>query len=241
MSNRVRHFMAQEVKAVLPLLQDGYHAVARFQTNRNPENKEQLELYLLELGQALRVFKEIVQINKQDYFDAILQEDLAISDRIIALDTAVGAMHIEFSVPRMYMHRETKALKNALERIRISKADSVAPKMPEALCTGIAASAGIATGKVKQIRKDSDYKHVAEGAIIVTRMTRPELVFSLDKAAAIVTDIGGLLCHAAIVAREKQIPCVVGTGNATELLKDKQLIEVNGSTGIVKAVQKHLS
>ena len=232
--------MPEAVNAVLPLLQDGYQAIGRYQNHRSSENKEALEHHLLELGQALQQFKEVVQSAKQDYFDAVLKEDLNLSDRIVALDTAVGALYIAFSVERKYMHRESRELKGVLEQIRINKADRRAPVVPEALCTGVPASVGVATGKVKLIRKDSDYKHVSEGAIIVASMTRPELVFVLSKIAAIVTDIGGSLCHAAIVAREKRIPCVVATGNATSVLKNKMLIEVDGSRGTVKSVRKNL-
>jgi pyruvate, water dikinase len=68
-------------------------------------------------------------------------------------------------------------------------------------------------------------------------MTRPELTYGLKHIVAIVTDIGGLLCHAAIVARERNIPCVVATKNATQVIRDKMLIEVNGTTGVVASVK----
>ena len=60
----------------------------------------------------------------------------------------------------------------------------------------------------------------------------PELVFGLDRVAAIVTDIGGRLCHAAIVARERGVPCVVGTGDATAKLRSRMLVTVDGDAGV---------
>ena len=234
MSNRVRYFMAEEVKAILPLLHKTYHAIGRFQKDRSADNQAVLETCLHEAGRRLQVFKPVMQPSKQDYFDAISREELSISDRIVALDTAVGSLHIEFSVPRMYMHQESKELREALEQIRIDKAEQRAIPSGEALCTGIAASPGVASGKAKLVRKRSDYKHIQDGAILVAEMTRPELVYGLGKVAAIVTDVGGMLCHAAIVAREKEIPCVVGTKDATKVLKNRMLIEVDGTRGLVR-------
>ncbi len=125
MSNRVRYFMAEEVRAVLPLLHETYRAIGAFQRDRSPENQRVIEAYLSEVGRELQAFKPVIQISKQDYFDAVLRGELNLSDRIIALDTAVGTLHIEFSVPRKYMHRESRELKGALERIRIDRADQI--------------------------------------------------------------------------------------------------------------------
>jgi phosphohistidine swiveling domain-containing protein len=233
MSNRVRHFMVEEVEAVLPLLHETYHALGRFQENRSDERWVVLESYLQKAGVALQIFKPLLQSSKQAYFDAILKNDLDISDRIVALDTAVGSLHIEFSVPRAYAHRESETLKEALWQIRVHDADRLPPPQSEALCTGIAASPGVASGKAFLIRKASDYKHVPKGAVVVAEMTRPELVYALRNVSAIVTDIGGLLCHAAIVAREKRIPCVVATKKATQVIRERMLVKVDGSKGTV--------
>lgn len=77
-------------------------------------------------------------------------------------------------------------------------------------------------------------KSFHEGEILVAGMTRPDYVPYMEKAAAFVTDGGGILCHAAIIAREMQKPCVVGTGVATKTLKDGDLVEVDANKGIVK-------
>ena len=67
-------------------------------------------------------------------------------------------------------------------------------------------------------------------------MTRPEMGAALDRAAAYITDEGGLMCHAAIIAREMHKPCVIGTGHATELLHDGMLVTVDGSNGTVRVL-----
>ncbi len=74
---------------------------------------------------------------------------------------------------------------------------------------------------------------VKEGDVLVTTMTNPDMVPAMKRAVAIVTEEGGMTCHAAIVSRELGIPCIVGTGNATEALKEGDVITVDGTRGIV--------
>ena len=96
---------------------------------------------------------------------------------------------------------------------------------------GIPASTGVMKGKVKIILDPSDNSKMRKGDILVTEMTNPLFVPAIQKAKAIVTDVGGLLSHAAIVSRELGIPCVVGTKKATKILKDNQKIIVNATKG----------
>jgi pyruvate,water dikinase len=100
---------------------------------------------------------------------------------------------------------------------------------------GTPASHGIVKGKVKIILNPSECKKMKRGDILITEMTDPRFLPAIEKAKAIVTDIGGLLCHAAIVSREMKIPCIVNTKKATKTLKDDQEIIVNGMEGIVYA------
>ena len=69
-------------------------------------------------------------------------------------------------------------------------------------------------------------------------MTRPEFVQAMKKAVAVVTDEGGITCHAAIVSRELNIPCIIGTKIATQVLNNGDLVEVNANHGIVKILKK---
>ncbi|MEK6920370.1 MAG: PEP-utilizing enzyme, partial [Nanoarchaeota archaeon] len=75
-----------------------------------------------------------------------------------------------------------------------------------------------------------------DGDILVTGMTRPEFTPFMKKAGAIVTDVGGLLCHAAITAREIKIPCIVGTEKATKTFKDGDRLEVDAEKGIIRKI-----
>jgi pyruvate,water dikinase len=75
---------------------------------------------------------------------------------------------------------------------------------------------------------------VQKGDILVTSMTTPDYVPAMERAAAFITDEGGLSCHAAIVAREMKKPCIIGTKIATKVLKDGDIVEVDANQGIVK-------
>ena len=81
-------------------------------------------------------------------------------------------------------------------------------------------------------------KKMNKGDILVAVQTMPQLLPAMKKAAAFVTDIGGLVCHAAIVARELGTPCIIGTWNATKILKDGDLVEVDADEGVVKILKK---
>jgi len=101
----------------------------------------------------------------------------------------------------------------------------------EILLTGQAASPGVASGKVKIIKTMQDLPKIKEGDVLVTKMTNPDMVVTMQKSAAVITDEGGATAHAAIVSREMGIPCVVGTDIATEKLKDDMLVTVDGGQG----------
>lgn len=101
------------------------------------------------------------------------------------------------------------------------------------LCKGLPASPGIGRGKVKLIKDISEINLVEEGDVLVTAMTNPDMVPAMRKCAGVVTDEGGRTCHAAIVSRELQIPCIVGAKNATKSLKTGDTVTVDAVRGIV--------
>jgi pyruvate,water dikinase len=103
------------------------------------------------------------------------------------------------------------------------------------LARGLGAAPGMASGAVRVIGSRKDAAKLVEGEVLVTHMTAPDWVPLMRKAAAIVTDSGGMTCHAAIVSRELGIPCVVGTADATSALSDGQLVTVDAGRGIVTA------
>jgi len=103
---------------------------------------------------------------------------------------------------------------------------------------GNSACDGKARGHAKIILTLDDFSKFETGDILVTSMTRPEFVPLLKGAVAVVTDEGGITCHAAIISRELNIPCVIGTKNATRVLHDGDLVEVDADTGVVRILNK---
>ena len=91
----------------------------------------------------------------------------------------------------------------------------------------------MASGKVKIIRDTDELDKILLGDILVTVMTTPDMVPAMKRANGIITDEGGVTCHAAIVSRELGIPSVVGTGDATKILKDNSIVTFDGNKGIV--------
>jgi len=98
---------------------------------------------------------------------------------------------------------------------------------------GIGASPGQANGPARVLFGPEESHSLQRGEVLVTTMTRPEMGAALDHAAAFVTDEGGLMCHAAIIAREMRKPCVIGTGTATRHLATGDRLAVNGDSGKV--------
>ena len=101
----------------------------------------------------------------------------------------------------------------------------------KAILKGTPASVGVAEGEVRLILDPSQCSKMKNGDILVTEMTNPLYMLAIKKAKAIVTDIGGLLCHAAIISRELKIPCIVNTKKGTKILKDNQKIIVDATKG----------
>lgn len=102
---------------------------------------------------------------------------------------------------------------------------------------GTVASKGRVKGNVRIVLTKADLKNVKKGEIMVTYATSPDYVPAMKLCAAIITNEGGRVCHAAIVARELNIPCIVGTKIGTEVLKDGMEVEVDATKGIIKIIK----
>ncbi len=101
------------------------------------------------------------------------------------------------------------------------------------LLRGLGGAPGRAAGPARILRTLADAGSLSDGDILVTHMTSPDWIALMRRAAGIVTDSGGMTCHAAIVSRELGIPCVVGTGEATRVLRDGEEITVDATRGVV--------
>ncbi len=103
------------------------------------------------------------------------------------------------------------------------------------LATGLAAAPGIVAGRVRILRSAAEASRLQAGEVLVAPMTSPDWVPTMRRAAALVTEGGGVTCHAAIASRELRVPCVVGVRRATEVLRDGELVTVDGAAGVIYA------
>lgn len=98
-------------------------------------------------------------------------------------------------------------------------------------------SSGKVTGKARIIKNLDDLSDLQTGEILITRFTDPNWTPALGKAKGVVTEIGGVLSHAAIIGRELGIPAILGLKCATQIIKTGDLIEIDGETGIVNQLK----
>jgi phosphohistidine swiveling domain-containing protein len=231
-----------------------YHDLAyeRMQQTNNPILKENLEdlgklkfegrkilnAFIFEKGVLLNILKPLSIKYLEEDEDAIYlysKEILGLFEGKIPPKKVINERKKCYALTRIdnnlikYTHKKSLKLFNNFTQ----------PKKNN-MIKGIVAKKGKAKGKVviapmltniEEINKV--ISKMEQGDILVAHSTTPELMTLIDKAAAIVTDQGGMLSHAAVISREFNIPCVIGTKIATKVLKDGDKVEVDAENGIV--------
>src|SRR3989344_2942156 len=204
-------------------------------------DKESLQIVHKELAKQDWMLARASKGNKQVNLKPELREKQKISDKLILEVARLGLklerhygkpQDVEFAVEggKMFLV-QTRAI-TTLHKLK-EKVEVVGDVQP--LLKGLAASPGVVSGVVSVVPDVKDIAKVQPGHVLVTVMTNPSWVPIMKKCAAIVTDEGGRTSHAAIVSRELQIPCVVGSEQATRVLKDGMTITVDGFKGLVYA------
>ena len=117
----------------------------------------------------------------------------------------------------------------------LKRAGTPTAEAHEVLVQGLPAVPGAASGVVRVLGDVSDGARLQDGEVLVAQMTNPDWLPTMRRAAALVTDTGGMTCHAAIVARELGVPCIVGARTATKVLRDGMVVTVDGTHGRVLA------
>lgn len=107
-------------------------------------------------------------------------------------------------------------------------------KQTEKIIKGVIASKGFARGSVRVITDLKEVNEFLEGEVLISEYTNPSFVKAIIKASAVVTDFGGITSHAAIISRELGIPCIVSAKNATKVLKNGDVVEVDANEGVVR-------
>ncbi len=134
---------------------------------------------------------------------------------------------VEFAIERNRIYVvQTRAVTTEIKKQRVEVSG-------EPILKGVGSSPGQASGVVRIINSVDDLTKIQPGNILVTKMTSPDMVVAMSKCRAIIADDGGITAHASIVGREMGLPVVVGTQNATKVLKDGQIVTVDAYNGLV--------
>ncbi len=158
---------------------------------------------------------------KNDQVDAEKVEKMYNSTLILVEDTLVSKTDLE-DLKKKY-------------NFELENVDALSSQMH---IKGQIAHVGNVRGVARLIFKRNEMDKIKKGEILVTGMTTPEFLPAMRKSAAFITDEGGITCHAAIIARELKKPCIIGTKNATKVIKDGDLVEVDANNGIVKILKR---
>lgn len=183
-----------------------------------------MKLLLEQIAERINLDINLVENIADWEADEFLGDKIKLKEKLMAREEVVSIAH-EKAGMLLFTGKEAEKIHAILEE-KIMKTEQE--------LTGRPASMGKAKGIVRIINKVEDFNKFKKGEILVTSMTRPEFVPIMEKAAAIVTDEGGITCHAAIVSREFGIPCIVGTEIATKVLKNGDVVEIDANEGIVK-------
>ncbi|TKJ17798.1 hypothetical protein CEE44_04695 [Candidatus Woesearchaeota archaeon B3_Woes] len=159
------------------------------------------------------------------------------------LDDALISKKIPKNLDSRFTHRGVIKEDGVIRHLTIKeferyKREFILVKEQKDIVKGRPACPGIVKGRVKVVKGFEDIKKIKEGNILVAAETLVQYEPYLRKTKAMVVEIGGMLCHTAIFAREFKIPCIVGANNATGFFKDNDLVEVDANKGIVRKINK---
>jgi len=168
--------------------------------------------------------------------DAEARSRRVLSDAEVAEVAAMG-LRIEqhYGAPQDIEWAYQDGTLYCLQARPITTLEALSPERGAVLVKGLGASMGRASGRARVLASPAEGDALLAGEILVAPMTTPDWVPVLRRAAGLTTDGGGMTCHAAIVSRELRIPCVVGTRTATKVLRDGELVTLDGQKGQVWA------
>ncbi len=208
-------------------LQEEFVFYRTFRTERSYESLFYLERFLASIELSLKLEEHELSYYNKEEIVAFLQIGKRINPKLLA------ERKLEFA---MSLHDGILDMMEGIEAKRWIELNSEKIDKGMHEVKGLAAYRGKVSGKARIVMNVKDQNNVMEGDILIVPMTTPDFMPSLLKAAAFVTDEGGVICHAAIVAREFNNPCVIGTKKATTVFRNGDVVEVDGFSGIVRLI-----
>jgi phosphohistidine swiveling domain-containing protein len=199
---------------------------------RDAQLRDMLMLHrslLTEIAKRLNITRAAVQFMLQGEVRDALVDGLIDREKIADRLTEPCVLYTKKNFERVYEGKEAEILRQGIK----SEIDHTQTEF-----RGQTAQPGFAVGTVKIIIRAKDMAKMNQGDILVSIATDPDIVPAMKKAAAIITEQGGITSHAAIVSRELGTPCIIGTKIATKLLNDGDTVEVDANKGVVKIIKK---
>ncbi|WP_162463357.1 PEP-utilizing enzyme [Paenibacillus psychroresistens] len=234
--NTIRNFYASEIEEFKVVLRTVYRIIYEYQEDRTQKNENKMREAIQTTIPYLMLFKEHIPVYKQKYIELLEnQYQLKPYDLIICFDRAIYELHARVKTEKFHELPWSKELRDLLnERQEISNSGFTGSKVAVAFITsGTGAYLGIVEGPACVVLDRDDLLKLKQGDILVTPMTDPDFISVAHLLSGLITDRGGLLCHAAILARELNLPCIVGCRDATQQIKDGEWIQMDSRTGIV--------
>lgn len=229
-------------------VQIGVNTIVNYLPPDFPGHAERMEELRSARLYAEKVFDQanacLVRVGRKILQDRTLPEELAPALLVGDLDAHFegGATADEGELRRRYAACALLYEDGAFRVVCGGEVDELEGRLfalpPDGELRGTCAQPGKVRGMVRVVHDPFSPGEFNQGDILVSGMTRPDFVPLMKKAGAIVTDAGGVLCHAAIVSRELGTPCVIGTQTATRVLRSGDLVEVDAAEGVVRKLSR---
>jgi len=239
--NTIRNLYPNEVEELKIILRRVYQEIFCYQEDRTLSNEIKVREAVISTLPYLQLFKTNIPKYKQRYIELLEnQEALKAYDLIICFDRAIYELHARVEAGIFSGLPWSKELRDLLnERQQTSDEEVVRNEsIVEYIASGMSVSRGVVDGIARVILDEDQLPNLSQGDILVTSMTTPSFVPYANLVSGLITDRGGLICHAAILAREFHLPCVVGCKDATKTIQDGELIRLDSDTGIVVRIER---
>ena len=177
----------------------------------------------------------------QDIEDIMMFYSTVDMKNLLKNNTPLTENELEQRKKAYLLHYENGKITLLVGEEALKKKERLIPAVEDSpIIEGMIANRGKVTGRVKLVKSDDlreivkIAKEVSNDHILVTGMTNPNMMVLIEKVKGIITDEGGMLCHASLISRELDIPCIIGCHTATQILQDDEPIELDAEEGIVR-------
>jgi phosphohistidine swiveling domain-containing protein len=241
--NTVRKLLENNMDEIKAVLERAYYAIESFQNSRqDKESEKNMNKKILEATEVLQEFKPYIPAYKQKYFDIVDNyEELKLSSRdlIMAFDRMVYELHTRLE-KRLSEDEKLQAWSPLMleildgRRTVPEKEKKVADEVSlDFVASGLVANGGYVKSNIRIVESTQDLEKVKGGDILISKMTTPDIIMVINKISGIVTEEGGRVCHASVIAREYNIPCVVGCGEFITSVEENEIMILDAWNGIL--------